>query len=295
MTIEIKNLSKVYRGGVEALKGVELTIGKGMFGLLGPNGAGKTTMMKILATLLEPTEGDVSIDGLDIRKDRERIRKVLSYLPQEFGVYKKIRVVEFIDYMASLGGILNRRKRRERVDEVLRQGGLADYKRRKVGTLSGGMLRRLGIAHALVTRPSVLIIDEPTVGLDPEERIKFRGLLQEIGRDRIIILSTHIIGDISQTCENLALLDRGRIIYKGSARDLIEKARGKTWEATVGEAEFEKIRRDYGIISTTSADGMLSLRLVGDRTGTFSLTPVEPTLEDAYIYFMETRASCKAF
>ncbi len=286
MTITIRDLTKTYKGGVTALEGVNVEIPAGMFGLLGPNGAGKSTMIKILATLLEPTSGEVSIDGLDVSKDRRKIRSRLGYLPQEFGVYPKMKAREFLDFVARLNG-MPKNGRDKRVDEMLEKVGLADAARRKVKALSGGMLRRLGIAQALISDPKLLIVDEPTVGLDPEERIRFRGLLQDIGKEIVIILSTHIVGDISSTCENLVILDKGKVLYRGSPPELAAKAEGKTWETVAEEKDLPEIKRHFSVISTAPRGDRLHLRLVGEGSANgLELKPVNPNLEDAYINFM---------
>ena len=287
MTISIRELTKVYKGGVTALEGVDIDIPAGMFGLLGPNGAGKSTMIKILATLLEPTSGQVVIDGLDVSKDRRKIRSRLGYLPQEFGVYPKMRAGEFLDFSARLNGISSKSEREKKVDQLLEKVGLADATRRKVKALSGGMLRRLGIAQALISDPKLLVVDEPTVGLDPEERIRFRGLLQDIGKDIVIILSTHIVGDISSTCENLVILDQGKVRYRGSPQDLTARAEGKAWETVAEEKDLPQIKQRFSVISTAPRGDRLHLRLVGEGSANgLELKPVTPNLEDAYINFM---------
>jgi ABC-type multidrug transport system ATPase subunit len=287
MTITIRELSKTYKGGVTALDGVSMEIPTGMFGLLGPNGAGKSTMIKILATLLEPSSGQVVVDGLDVSTDRRKIRSRLGYLPQEFGVYPKMKAREFLDFIARLDGISSKSERNRRVDELLEKVGLAEAARRKVKALSGGMLRRLGIAQALIGEPKLLVVDEPTVGLDPEERIRFRGLLQDIGREIVIILSTHIVGDISSTCENLVILDKGKLRYQGSPPELTAMAQGKTWETVAEEKDLPEIKRHFSVISTAPRGDRLHLRLVGEGPSDgLELKPVTPNLEDGYINFM---------
>jgi ABC-2 type transport system ATP-binding protein len=291
MQIVMHNLSKIYPGGLAALNNVSLSLGTGMFGLLGPNGAGKTTMMRILATLLEPTSGEVTIGGLELRSHRSEIRKILGYLSQEFGAYPGLRVFEFIDYIASLDGVGDGSGRKKLVEEALGQVGLFEVRDRKIKKLSGGMLRRLGVAQALIGKPKLLIVDEPTVGLDPEERIKFRALLQEIGREIVIILSTHIVGDIGSTCEKLALLNKGTVVFQGSPQALIQKAEGRTWELEVEEREFSAVKDRFSVIATATEGGRLRLRVVGEDRGGFPVKPVKPNLEDAYIYTMEKIAA----
>lgn len=287
MPIDIRQLSKTYAGGVHALQNVTLDIATGMFGLLGPNGAGKSTLMKILATLETPTSGDVFIDGADIRSHRRQIRASLGYLPQFFGVYPQLTGAEFLTYIARLNGVPARHLR-DSVHEMLGDVGLLEARDRKAKTYSGGMLRRLGIAQALIGNPRLLIVDEPTTGLDPEERIRFRNLLTEISRDKIIILSTHIVGDISSTCEDLAILAKGRVTYRGRPDTLIAKAAGKVWQVLIDEADFSHIASHMQVISTIPKQPNLLLRVVGDPIAGYDMQSVAPNLEDAYMYFMES-------
>jgi len=223
-----------------------------------------------------------------VSRDRRKIRAQLGYLPQEFGIYPKMRVREFLDLIARLNGMDSTAKRSARIKELLESVGLSDAATRKVKTLSGGMLRRLGIAQALISEPRLLIVDEPTVGLDPEERIRFRTLLQEVGREIVIILSTHIVADISSTCENLAILDRGGLRYQGSPQDLIAQAEGQTWETVAEESKLPAIKEQFSVISTAPRGDRLHLRLVGSGYATdgLELKPAAPNLEDAYINFM---------
>ena len=227
MNITIDNLSKSYTRGVQALKNINLNIESGMFGLLGPNGAGKTTLIRIMVTLLKPSEGNVKFGDLDVTKDRAKIRKMLGYLPQQFSTFSKLKTSEFLDYSARLAGIKNSRERSEAVDEMLETVGLYEARDRQANKLSGGMKRRLGIAQAIIGDPKVLIIDEPTIGLDPEERLRFRNILSEMSRKEIIIiLSTHIVGDISSSCTDMAMLHNGEVAYSGSPEHLVNQARG---------------------------------------------------------------------
>jgi len=276
-----------------ALDDINLTIGTGMFGLLGPNGAGKTTMMRILATLQKQTFGDVSIYGYDLFKHRKHIRKLLGYLPQEFGVYPNLDAEEFLDYIARLNGLTDRRKRRAEVERILHLTNLDEFKDRRIKTYSGGMVRRLGIAQALIAAPKLLIVDEPTTGLDPEERIRFRNLLAEISSDITIILSTHIVNDISSTCNDLAILNNGAIVYRGNPAGLIENARGRTWILQTTEDKLEKLKEDISIISMIVQRDHLEVRIVADEINSLPAESVEPTLEDAYIYFMEVQTGVK--
>ena len=244
--IVIKNLSKNY-GKKQALKNVDLTIRQGMFGLLGPNGAGKTTLMKIIATLLQKTEGDMRVCGIDINNDRE-IRRIIGYLPQDFSMYGNMSVYEAMDYLGVLSG-LSRQQRKDRIPSLLEQVNLTDDVKTKVRAMSGGMRRRLGIAQALIHDPKVLIVDEPTAGLDPEERVRFRNLLSETAKDRVVILSTHIVGDVEATCEDIAVLNRGCVLFQGTVTELLEEASGRIYSARVSRMELESIRNNYTVTS----------------------------------------------
>lgn len=289
MQIDIRNLYKTYPGGVTALQDVTLDISIGMFGLLGPNGAGKSTLMKVLATLESPTSGDVFINGKNIHDQRKQVRQSLGYLPQEFGVYPQLTGAEFLTYVAKLHNLSGKNLRKS-VEEALVNVRLYEVRDRKAKTYSGGMLRRLGIAQALISDPKILIVDEPTVGLDPEERIRFRNLITEISHNKIIILSTHIVADISSTCNDLALLSRGKVVFRGLPQEIISKASGKVWQVECEETDFKKIADRMQVISSISRERHLRLRVVGDSVAGFDMKPVPPNLEDAYMYFMETEA-----
>ena len=263
MRIKIVNLNKVYPGGKKALKDLNLEIEPGMFGLLGPNGAGKTSLMRIMTLLQSCTSGTIYFDDYDIAKDRKAIRSLLGYLPQDFRFFEKLKTWEFLDYGAGLAGIKGKQHRAEVVDEMLRKVGLFEVRDRWANRLSGGMKRRLGIAQAIIGNPKVIIVDEPTTGLDPEERIRFRNILADISdKDSIIILSTHIVGDISSTCKKLALLNRGELKFEGSPDEMIDLARGKVWEIFVTDLEYEEIKDKYPIISTIPADGGMEIQVV---------------------------------
>ncbi len=287
MQIRIENLSKTYgRGSVPALSDLNLNIRHGTFGLLGPNGAGKTTLIKILSTQMEPTAGKVEIDGWDLHRDRAEVRRRLGYLPQHFGAYPQLSAFEFLDYMGRLGGLHDKRVRRERVEQVLHDVALYEARDRKAGTFSGGMRRRLGIAQAIIADPEFIIVDEPTVGLDPEERIRFRGILSRLSAKRTIIISTHIVGDISSTCEDLAVLRQGQLLFHGAPEDFIAKAEGKTWLLQTDDDAFETIANRFNV-TNINADGVgMELRIVGDEAPPPGAEAVPPNLEDAYIYFM---------
>ncbi len=287
MQIQISGLTKVYhKGAPPALDCVDLEIRHGTFGLLGPNGAGKTTLIKVLSTQMVPTEGWVKIDGRDLQSDRVEVRSRLGYLPQHFGAYPKLTGWEFLDYMGRLAGLHEGRKRRERVAEALRDVGLYEDRNRRAGTYSGGMMRRLGIAQAILAEPEFLIVDEPTVGLDPEERIRFRSILGRLSRDRAILISTHIVSDISSTCEDLAVLNAGRIVYHGPPEDLAQQAEGKTWHVRVDDAGFEALTKRFYVVTIAVDGDRMDLRMVGDGDPPPEAEPVAPNLEDAYVYFM---------
>jgi ABC-type multidrug transport system ATPase subunit len=290
LEIAIRNLDKTYPGGFKALDQIDLTIGDGMFGLLGPNGAGKSTLMKILVTLMLPTSGEVLIDGRSIHKQRKEIRKMVGYLPQDFRFFAKLRSWEFLDYAARLAGMTSRKERRERTDEMLESVGLYEFRNRMANKLSGGMKRRLGIAQALIARPTIIIVDEPTTGLDPEERIRFRNLLSDLGRsETIIILSTHIVGDISSTCNQMALLHEGGLVYRGTPDRLVEETKGYVWRAELDQESYETIKEDYPIISTIPSGTGWEIQFVGEKPSSIEAHAVEPNLEHAYVHFMDNK------
>lgn len=288
MKITIEQLSKIYPNGNRALADINLEITDGLFGLLGPNGAGKTTLMRILVTLMKPTSGTVRIDTLDLQRDRKAIRRMLGYLPQEFSTFPKIKTWEFLDYSARLAGIHSGPKRMELIDQHLEKVGLYEARDRLANKLSGGMKRRLGIAQALIGDPKILIVDEPTTGLDPEERIRFRNLLTEMGQEeRIIILSTHIVGDISSTCNDMALLVDGTVGFKGSPSGLIKQAEGSVFEIEAADSDLGAIKEQFTVISTIPSGLGWKVQVVAENTGEFSAVPVDPNLEHAYVHFIE--------
>jgi ABC-type multidrug transport system ATPase subunit len=288
--IRIENLNKIYRGGNYAVKNLNLEIPNGMFGLLGPNGAGKSTLMRILVTLMKPTSGKVYVDDLELSKNRREIRSMLGYLPQDFSFFSKLKTYEFLDYTARLAGMKNGPARRTAVDQMLEEVGLYEARDRNANKLSGGMKRRLGIAQALINDPSIIIVDEPTTGLDPEERIRFRNLLSNISsRNVIIILSTHIVGDISSTCENMALLNMGKLAFSGSPEDLVKEAKGNVWLIKATEAEYLEINEKYPVISTIPIDGGWEVQVVANDINGYYGKQIEPNLEHAYVHFMENK------
>jgi ABC-2 type transport system ATP-binding protein len=290
LQIEIKNLTKTYPGEFKALDDINLTITNGMFGLLGPNGAGKSTLMRILVTLMQPTSGQVLVDGKEISSHRKEIRKMVGYLPQDFRFFAKLKSWEFLDYAARLAGMNSRRERLERVDEMLESVGLFEFRERMANKLSGGMKRRLGIAQALIAHPSMIIVDEPTTGLDPEERIRFRNLLSDLGRsDTIIVLSTHIVGDISSTCNQMALLNEGSLIYQGTPDKLVELADGYVWRAQITPEQYETLKTEVPIISTIPSGGGWEVQFVGEKPAGIEAMIVEPNLEHAYVHYMDNK------
>lgn len=281
--IEIRNLNQYY-GRKQALRDINLTIETGMFGLLGRNGAGKTTLMKVIATLLPRSEGEVSVCGRSTLRPQE-VRKIVGYLPQDFSMYPNMTVYEAMDYLGVLSG-LSRAKRRQRIPRLLQRVNLQDDKRKKVKALSGGMKRRLGIAQAILHNPKVLIVDEPTAGLDPEERVRFRNLLCEIAEERIVILSTHIVGDIEATCEDIAVLDEGSVIYQGTVTDLIAMTEGKVYTAEISRRELEALKKDYIVTSMLTLGNNVMARFLAEERPFASAKLCEAGVEDAYMYLM---------
>lgn len=290
MHIKIENLNKIYKGGSYALNNLNLEIPNGMFGLLGPNGAGKSTLMRILVTLMKPTSGKVTVNDLDLAKNRREIRSMLGYLPQDFSFFSKLKTYEFLDYAARLAGMKNANARRTAVEQMLEEVGLFEARDRNANKLSGGMKRRLGIAQALINNPKIIIVDEPTTGLDPEERIRFRNLLSTIStRDVIIILSTHIVGDISSTCHDMALLNKGKLAFAGSPEQLVKEAEGNVWLIKATEAEYLEINEKYPVISTIPIDGGWEVQVVTPEINGYHGHQIDPNLEHAYVHFMENR------
>ncbi len=288
MNISIKDLSKIYKNGNKAVNNINLQIETGMLGLLGPNGAGKTTLMRILSTLMKPTSGKITVDGLDLLNNRSEIRSMLGFLPQEFGYFAKLKTWEFLDYAAALAGIKNGKERSKAVEEMLHKVGLYKFRERLAKKLSGGMKRRLGIAQALIGDPKIVIVDEPTTGLDPEERIRFRNLLSNMSdEDRIIILSTHIVGDISSTCSQMALLNKGELKFQGSPDELVNTAKGHVYRINAFDSDLNTIKENYPVISSIPSDEGWEVEVVADSIEGYDAVEIEPNLEHAYMYFME--------
>jgi ABC-2 type transport system ATP-binding protein len=290
MQISIKHLNKTYRGGVQALNSVDLAIPTGMFGLLGPNGAGKTTLMRILAGILRTSGGDIQVGTFDgtTEHGRTEVKRILGYLPQDLGVYPDLSAREFLDYIGILKCINNRALRQKRISELLEIVSLSDVAHRKLKTFSGGMKRRVGIAQALLNDPKLLIVDEPTTGLDPEERIRFRNLLSDLGGDRTVLLSTHIVEDIAQTCHNLAVMKSGNVIFHGTIADLIRETQGNVWIITT---QGTRPTGNFTIVSTLNMGTTVQYRVVGIPSATEDVSPAEPNLEDSYVWLMREQRS----
>lgn len=294
MKIQINDLSQIYKNDFRALNKVNLEINPGMFGLLGPNGAGKSTLMRILVTLLRPTHGDILVNGKPLSKNRADVRSMLGYLPQEFRFFAKLRTWEFLDYAASLAGIKRKKERLAAVDDLLEQVGLFDVRNRYANKLSGGMKRRLGIAQALIGDPKIVIVDEPTTGLDPEERIRFRNILSNLSqKEVIIILSTHIVGDISSTCRQMALLNRGQVHFQGSPEDFINQSAGHVFKTNVSFEQMKLISEQYPVITSVPGANGYEIEFVANEVNGWDTTLVDPNLEHAYVYFMEYVANEK--
>jgi ABC-type multidrug transport system ATPase subunit len=294
--IVTEGVRHVYKGGTVALDGVDLRIGTGLFGLLGPNGAGKSTLMRIICTLLVPTEGRVTVAGHDVVTERRAVRRLFGYLPQEFSAWRLHRVEEVLDTLASLSGMDNKAARRARVAEVLELVGLQEVAHRKVKKLSGGMVRRLGVAQALIHEPKVLVVDEPTVGLDPEERLHFRKVMAELGRERTIVLSTHIVADLGSGCTDLALIDNGKVEFRGSPAELVSQARGHVFELTVAKGKEAEATASVEVVFQNETRDGVKVRAVSGGSGLpEGAVPVDdPTLEEAYLAFMAARGRVAA-
>lgn len=290
--IILKDVSKYY-GKKQALRNIDLTIGNGMFGLLGRNGAGKTTLMKVITTLLPANTGEVIVCGVPT-KDACKVRSLVGYLPQDFSMYGNMTAYEAMDYLGVLSG-LDKKTRKQRIPVLLERVNLQNNLRTKVKAMSGGMKRRLGIAQAILHEPKVLIVDEPTAGLDPEERVRFRNLLSEIADDRIVMLSTHIVGDIEATCEKIAIMDEGSIIYKGTVAELLERAQGKIFTADISKMELDEVRKKYMVTNMLALESTANVRFVADNIEAAfpGAVPIVPNVEDAYMYLMYEKRGAK--
>jgi ABC-2 type transport system ATP-binding protein len=284
MTLEltIDGLSKTYPNGVRALRGVSLTIPTGMFGLLGPNGAGKSTLMRTLATLQEADAGAAHLGTIDVLRDKDAVRRRLGYLPQDFGVYPKVSAQDMLDHLARLKGISAAGERRDVVADLLKQVNLHDVRKKALGGFSGGMRQRFGIAQALLGNPELVIVDEPTAGLDPEERVRFHNLLAEIGENVIVILSTHIVSDVSDLCANMAIINQGEVLLTGDPTTLTAALAGRVWQKAVARNELEAAKAAFPVISTRLVAGRTLVTAVAPLAPGEGFVPIEATLEDVY-------------
>ncbi|TDI94120.1 MAG: ABC transporter ATP-binding protein [Caldithrix sp.] len=282
MKLSISNLSKTYPNGIQALKNVSLEIPTGMFGLLGPNGAGKSTLMRTIATLQEADEGEIQMDEINVLEQKDDVRKLLGYLPQEFGIYPKVSAEDMLNHIAVLKGITKAKERKEVVDALMNQTNLYDVRKKNLGGFSGGMKQRFGIAQALIGNPKLIIVDEPTAGLDPTERNRFLNLLSEIGENVIVILSTHIVDDVRDLCSNMAIIDQGQVILKGEPQELIDKLKGKIWQKTIERQELENVQAEFNVISTRLFAGKTIIHIYSESEPDSSFKSVEVDLQDLY-------------
>ena len=284
----IENLTHVYGNGTRALDEVSLTIPRGMYGLLGPNGAGKSTLMRTIATLQAPTSGHIRFGDIDVLKNPEELRKTLGYLPQDFGVYPRVSAYDMLDHMAVLKGISGAKERKETVENLLNQVNLWNVRKKAIAGFSGGMRQRFGIAQALIGDPRLIIVDEPTAGLDPEERNRFLNLLAEIGENVVVILSTHIVEDVSDLCPAMAIICDGRIVREGAPADLVSQLQGKIWKKIIDKPELEAAKAQYKVISTRLLGGRTVIHILSDDNPGNGFTPVEGGLEDVYFSTLST-------
>lgn len=285
--LAIRDLTKTYSGGVRALRGVTLDIPPGMFGLLGPNGAGKSTLMKILATLLDPDSGTAKLDGLDLIAEKDSTRRMLGYLPQEFGVYPKMSATDLLDHLAVMKGIVKSSERKEIVEALLQQTNLWDVRKKALGGFSGGMKQRFGIAQALLANPKLVIVDEPTAGLDPAERNRFLNLLSSIGRNVVVILSTHIVEDVRELCSKMAIISNGQLLLEGAPASTIDSLKGRIWSKVVAtETERQAIEKNFNVISTHLIGGLHEVRVYSAISPGDGFVPAEEDLQDVYFYHL---------
>ena len=280
--LKIENLTHIYRGGVRAIDKVSLEIPRGMFGLLGPNGAGKSTLMRCIATLQTPTSGTIRFDDIDVIKEPEKLRRVLGYLPQDFGVYPRVSAYAMLDHMAVLKGVTRPRERRDTVEALLQQTNLWSVRKKAIAGFSGGMRQRFGVAQALIGQPALLIVDEPTAGLDPEERNRFLNLLSEVGENVVVILSTHIVEDVSDLCQRMAIIADGRIVTTGVPSELTASLTGRIWRKIIAKTELEAYRQQYVVILTRLFGGKTLIHILSDEDPGNGFESVNPGLEDVY-------------
>ncbi|WP_460472847.1 ABC transporter ATP-binding protein [Emticicia fontis] len=284
--LSLRNINKTYGNGVKAIEGVNLELNNGMFGLLGPNGAGKSSLMKTIAGLQSPDSGYISLNGVDIVADTDFIKQQLGFLPQDFGVYPKISAYDLLNHLATLKGLVNRTTRKEQVLALLDKVNLYQHRNKEVYTFSGGMRQRFGIAQALLGNPQVIIVDEPTAGLDPEERNRFNNLLSEIGEDIIIILSTHLVEDVKNLCPNMAVMHQGKVIAQGKPSHFVDSLMGMVWKKTIDKREKPEYEQNFSIISTQLTEGKLSIHVYAEERPDSHFEVLSPTLEDYYFFVM---------
>lgn len=289
MQLVVDNLRKTYPNGVRALDGISLTAGAGMFGLLGPNGAGKSTLMRTLATLQLPDSGTIRFGDLDVLARPDDLRRILGYLPQEFGLYPSLSAEVTLDHFAAMKGVLDSRQRKALVADLLQQTNLYDARKKHVGSLSGGMKQRLGIAIALAGSPKLLIVDEPTAGLDPTERHRFLNLLAEIGQEIVVLLSTHIVEDVRELCQAIAIINKGKVILSGDPREIVATLRGKVWRRQVDKRELPMLQAEHRVISTQLLAGVPVVHIY-DESVPSGFEPLEPDLEDVYFFHINNSA-----
>ena len=282
MKLSIKNVSKTYSNNVEALKDVTLEVGNGMFGLLGPNGAGKSTLMRTIAGLQELDSGSITVGDIDVSKHKHELRKVLGYLPQEFGLYPKVNALELFDHLATMKGITDSKERGKLTKSLLSQTNLWKYRNRKLGTFSGGMKQRFGIAQALIGEPKLIIVDEPTAGLDPTERNRFHNLLSAIGENVIVILSTHIVEDVSDLCSKMAIIKDGKVKLVGEPLTLVKDLKAQVWTGLVTKKDFKNVKNDHQVISSKLSMGKVQIRVLNDQEPIDGFKQVDPEIEDLY-------------
>ena len=280
--LEIKNLNKTYSNGIQALKDVSLTIPTGMFGLLGPNGAGKSTLMRTIATLQEPDGGSITFNGIDVLKEKEQIRKLLGYLPQEFGVYPKVNAETLLNHLAVLKGVTDKKERKDLVEALLHKTNLFKHRKKNLGGYSGGMKQRFGIAQALLSAPQLIIVDEPTAGLDPGERNRFLNLLSELGENTVVILSTHIVDDVKELCTRMAIINEGELLLEGNPSDTLRGIEGKIWKRSIPKNELESYKEKYQVISERMIAGNPEIHVYNETIPDPGFEPVTADLEDVY-------------
>lgn len=290
MKLEIKNVSKKYQGGIWGIKNFNLELECGVLGLLGKNGAGKSTLMRMLATITKPTEGKIIWNGIDITKNPNELRKVLGYLPQDFGIYPNLNAIEFLKYMAAVKGVSGK-KANKRIDELIQLVNLTEACKRPIGGYSGGMKQRVGIAQALLNDPKLLIVDEPTVGLDPEERVRFRNILSDISNDRIVVFSTHIVSDAEATATRIAIISKGHLLIDAEPEKLTSPMEGKVWETIISSNDLNKFRNKYIISSTIRKSDGVHIRVINNNAPTVNSKLISPQLEDAYLYYITGKES----